>query len=79
MELLLLIAVIFLTTINLFIGLVFVYFAFRVFNLETNILPTKETQDNYTEDERLPIDKFLPKKGEKLKVVYSDKDIIHEN
>lgn len=77
MEALLLVVALFQTIVILALGVVFTYLAFKLFNLETNILPTKESEDVFTSSPRVPIDQFIPKAGEELTVKYSEKDNIH--
>lgn len=72
-----LVAVLFQTIVILILGIMFTYFAFKLFNMEANILPDKQSEDKFEEDVTVPIDQFKPKKGEKLKVKF-ERDNINE-
>jgi hypothetical protein len=79
METLILLAIIFQTTVTLFLGVIFIYTVFKLYNVELNIGRSKE--DEFTEVDavgnetsKVPIEKFIPKKDQTFKVKYSDKD-----
>lgn len=77
METLLLCVALFQTIVILVLGVVFIYFAFRLFNLETNILPNRESgvnADRIDQTENVPLDQFLPRTDQPLKIKYSEKD-----
>lgn len=73
METLLLVAVIFQTVVIMFFGVVSTYLVFRIFNLETNIIPTKGTEDKITEETEVPIDRFVPLKDKPLTLKFKSK------
>lgn len=75
MELALLIAVLFLTTVVLILGITFIYLAFKIFNIDTNVIPNKEQEDKFT-DETKPLDQFMPDPTKKLGVKYSSRDVF---
>jgi hypothetical protein len=81
MEWLIVLAIIFQTTVTLMLGIAFLYLAFKIFNLEFGIGMDKK--DIFTELEEktmdlpkgnVPIEKFIPKKDTELKVKFSSKD-----
>lgn len=74
-----LIAVIFLTTVNLFLGVLFVWAVFGISNISLPFTKKEDKvnkvgEDFFSRPERVPIDQFVPRGDIPLKVKYSEKD-----